>query len=83
VSSAKGLEDLAGLVDGPGRLRPRITEEAAVGDEAAVRTVFARLRSRRVVGKCIICTVPPAEAEAASVGPGCGATPVDPAPGIV
>ncbi len=54
VGSVKALEDLAGLVDGPARLRPRIADEAALGDEAAVRALFARLRSRRVVGKCVI-----------------------------
>ena len=41
-------------MDGPARLRPRIAEEADLGDVAAVRGVFARLRSRRVVGKCVV-----------------------------
>ncbi len=42
------------MVDGPARLRPTIAEAAALGDEAAVRGLFARLRSRRVVGKCVV-----------------------------
>ncbi len=80
--SAKALEDLAGMVDGPARVRPRIAEEAALGDEAAVRAVFARIRSRRVVGKCVLSAAAAPDAPAAAdAAPGGEAAQVNPVPG--